>query len=146
MKDIRFSKLSLGFKVFTDWADNLLALPYDIHYGKQERFLSWQTWDELRLTVLGFEGFYQHFFEKLGGYFIVPLRANGSALETIFGQLKNQKGACSKLSAADYGFRWPCERKINLHGQHAQDDYHNTELYVQEAPLKGRRKVLLQED
>eukprot|EP00733_Pompholyxophrys_punicea_P001861 Pompholyxophrys_punicea_v1_NODE_1110_length_950_cov_1.471508.p1 type:complete len:133 gc:universal NODE_1110_length_950_cov_1.471508:491-889(+) len=104
---------------FKKWGEGLVNEGVDIHHGKQVKFLSWQTWDESRLTIFGFLSFLT-IFSKVS-YFIVPVRANGSAIETIFGQLKNQKGSCAKLCVAESGYRLAMrDTKINVHIQHTR--------------------------
>ncbi len=55
-------------------------------------FLAWQTWDLLRLMYYGFTGFTSEFLQKHPGYTIYPIRLNGSAIETVFSQLKYATG------------------------------------------------------
>ena len=60
-------------------------------------YCSLQTWDLTRLVYYGFTEFCKHFVSIFPGYYIWPLRLNGSALETIFSQLKfNMNGQLSK--------------------------------------------------
>ena len=59
-----------------------------------------QTWDLTRLMVYGFTEFADDFFGRYPNYYIWPRRINGSALETIFGQLKFSMGG--HLSAVNY--------------------------------------------
>ena len=63
-----------------------------------------QTWDLLRLLVHGFLSFCDWFFKNVssdGGYFISPLRINGSAVESIYSVLKFASGG--NLSGLSYG-------------------------------------------
>ena len=48
-----------------------------------------QTWDLMRLCWYGFKGYIEEFFKLHPNYYILPLRANGSAIETVFIQLKH---------------------------------------------------------
>ncbi len=48
----------------------------------------------------GFKGLVEDFTSSNPGYFINPRRVNGSAVETIFGQLKHTTS--SNLTAANY--------------------------------------------
>ena len=62
-----------------------------------------QTWDLLRIVVHGFLSFCKWFFTSVspdGRYFVIPLRINGSALESIFSVLKHTSGG--NLSAIAY--------------------------------------------
>ena len=40
------------------------------------------AWDNLRIDVVGFTTFCEHFLEQYPGYYVVPLRMSGSAVET----------------------------------------------------------------
>ena len=51
-------------------------------------FLAWQTWDLLRIMWYGFKTFCTNFTARHPGYYVAPLRLNGSAIETLFSQLK----------------------------------------------------------
>eukprot|EP00733_Pompholyxophrys_punicea_P001526 Pompholyxophrys_punicea_v1_NODE_795_length_1280_cov_4.899756.p1 type:complete len:237 gc:universal NODE_795_length_1280_cov_4.899756:399-1109(+) len=88
-----------GMKFFSNWANSLTAEGKNIHDLHQVEFLSWQTWDLLRLMVTGFLSFLADFFQKFPGYYIIPVRLNGSAIETLFSQTKQVKGDCGTLSA-----------------------------------------------
>ena len=59
-----------------------------------------QTWDLLQIMYRGFTGLCQHFLNNHPGYFISPLRINGSAVETIFSSLKFISGG--NLSSINY--------------------------------------------
>ena len=56
--------------------------------SQSRRFLSWQTWDLLRIMWYGFKEFCCSFTSKHPGYYVTPLRLSGSAIETLFSQLK----------------------------------------------------------
>ena len=47
-----------------------------------------QTWDLLQIMYKGFTGLCKDILNDHPGYFISPLRINGSAVETIFSSLK----------------------------------------------------------
>ena len=61
---------------------------YSITTTTRRPFLSWQTWDLLRVMYHGFRGFCSEYLQKHPGYTIHPIRFNGSAVETFFSQLK----------------------------------------------------------
>ncbi len=65
-------------------------------------FLSWQTWDLMRMRICwyGFKEYCQEFLTSHPGYFVLPLRLNGSAIETIFSQLKH--ASRGSLTAVTY--------------------------------------------
>ena len=70
-----------------------------------------QTWDLLRLTVQGFQGLCADFFTRNPGYFIKPVRVNGSVVESLFGRFKynadghlsgvNYRGCVARLIISD---------------------------------------------
>lgn len=59
-----------------------------------------QTWDLLRVMYNGFVGLCTDFIAENPGYFIIPVRVNGSAVESYFSQLKFS--ADGQLSASNY--------------------------------------------
>ena len=63
-------------------------------------FIPLQTWDLLRLMFQGLIGLCEHFLTEHPGYFITPVRINGSAIESYFSQLKY--AARGQLSAINY--------------------------------------------
>lgn len=73
---------------------------YSITETTSRPFLSWQTWDLLRVMVYGFKGFCEDFLCRNPGYTIYPVRLNGSAIETFFSQLKHTAGG--HLSGVNY--------------------------------------------
>ena len=87
-----------------------------------------QTWDLLQLTVTGFSGLCQDFLARYPGYYIVPVRVNGSVVESLFGRFKynagghlsaiNYQGSVEKLIIADATKNTEHYRKdkVNLHG------------------------------
>ena len=46
------------------------------------------AWDNLRISLSGFKLLCQDFLSRYSGYYIVPLRVSGSAVETLFSQFK----------------------------------------------------------
>ena len=69
-------------------------------------FFNWQTCDLLRIMAYGMLDFCEWFtaaFPKHHGYYLVPLRTNGSALESIFSCLNYKFRAGGNLSGAKYG-------------------------------------------
>jgi len=59
-----------------------------------------QTWDLLRIMFQGFIGLCKHFLSRYPGYFITPVRTNGSAIESYFSQQKY--AVRGQLSAINY--------------------------------------------
>lgn len=98
-----------GFQFFSEWADKLIlegtckhcmftftasyiTPGYDFSRNSERMFISYQTWDFLRIMYYGFVGFCTDFLEKHPGYTVYPIRMNGSAVETVFSQLKYVTG------------------------------------------------------
>ena len=83
----------------------------------------------MRLTWYGFLEYSKEFLSLHPGYYVAPLRANGSAVETIFSQLKH--GSRSGLTAVSYGpARAQLLTKRHVHGPHIQDQYRDAPLYI----------------
>ena len=59
------------------------------------------AWDLLRIDVQGFSEFCHYFLEKHQGYFVSPLRLSGSAIESVFGQLKFSAGGKQMLQTIE---------------------------------------------
>ena len=51
-------------------------------------FISWQTWDLLRILVYGFTGLVKRSLHDYNGYYIFLFKVNGSAAEMLFSQFK----------------------------------------------------------
>ena len=100
-------------------------------------YCSLQTWDLTRLMYYGFTEFCKHFVSIFPGYYIWPLRLNGSALETIFSQLKfNMNG---QLSSVNYSAALTTLKlKRRIHGWRGKFVYRKTPLYVREISLKRK--------
>ena len=88
----------------------------------------------------GFTEFCKYFLEKYPGYYIWPLRLNGSALETIFSQLKfNMNG---QLSSVNYpAALTTLKLKRRIHGRRGKFVYRRTPLYVREIQLKRKSRA-----
>ena len=86
----------------------------------------------------GFTEFCQSFLHTFPGYYIWPLRLNGSALETIFSQLKfSMNGHLTSVNYAPALATLKLKRQI--HGWRGKYVYRRTPLYVRELPLKRHR-------
>ena len=111
---------------------------YNVADPKGRKFLSWQTWDLLRITWFGYKEFCQDFLERHPGYAVYPLRLTGSAVETIFSRLKFITGG--HLSAVNYSSaRANLLTRYEVHGQKMRDEYRNAPLYVREHQLTRRK-------
>ena len=99
-----------------------------------------QTWDLTRLMVYGFTEFADDFFGRYPNHYIWPRRINGSALETIFGQLKFNMGG--HLSAVNYPAALASlKMKRQLHGRRGKFLYRNAPLYLRQGKLRRRKRV-----
>jgi hypothetical protein len=90
--------ISDGFKYFSDWYEACEKLISD---GHKDCFLAWQTWDLLRILVCGAKSLVKDFVSRNKGYCIVLSRINGSAVESLFSQLKYS--VAGKLTSINYG-------------------------------------------
>ena len=59
-----------------------------------------QTWDLLRLMYYGFKGLCRTFTGQHDQQYVVPVRINGSAIESLFSRFKYDAGG--NLSATNY--------------------------------------------
>ena len=100
-----------------------------------------QTWDLLRLMYYGFREFCQEFLQRFPGYYIVPLKINGSGIETIFSQLRFS--TARNLSGSNYGYSLSAltlGRSLHGHGHgHGKSKYRNARLYVRQKAIKRKR-------
>ena len=70
------------------------------------------------------------FFQLHPNYYVLPLRANGSSIETVFSQLKH--GSRGTLTAVSYGAaRAQLLTKRAVHGPHIREEYRSAPLYIQ---------------
>jgi hypothetical protein len=130
MDSIVIQNIREGFRHFTDWIDDCKGRGADVHDLHQTVFLAWQTWDLLRLTIEGFLGYAEWFFAAHPGYYIVPVRYNGSAIETLFSQVKQAKGDSSTLTAAKYDSSLNAVQAQRVHRKRSDfgTDYLNDDL------------------
>lgn len=99
--DVVLGNINDGYKYFVEWFDELSECQnFTPTSTSESRFLAWQTWDLLRVCMYGFKAFCQDFLTEHPGYYIIPVRINGSAIETLFSQFKFSAG--SKLSSVNY--------------------------------------------
>ena len=87
----------------------------------------------------GFKEMVSDFLTRNPGHHINPKRLNGSAVETIFGQLKYITGG--QLTAATYETaKASLLTKQCVHGTRTKDEYRNTELFIRETELSRKKK------
>ena len=77
------------------------------------------------------------FIGRHSGYHFNPKCVNGSAVETVFGQLKYISGG--QLTATTYETsKASLLTKLCVQGTRKKDDYRKTELYIRETNLKKK--------
>jgi hypothetical protein len=102
---------------------------------RQKHFLSWQTWELMRVAHGGLKGLCDDFLRQYPMFHIYPKRINGSAVETLFSQFKYLTGG--KLSAVNYETaRAAYLTKVDVHGRRFADEYRNAPLHIQQADLQ----------
>ena len=130
-----------GYLYFENWWEQLNAGGNFKPTNSQERrFLSWQTWDLLRITVFGFQALVDSFLSQHPEYYIYPLKVNGSAVETLFSQFKFETN--SKLTSVNYSSarsRVLMKKDIS-DSVKAAHGYRDTPLYVKEKMLKRKTR------
>jgi hypothetical protein len=102
----------------------------------ERKTIYFQTYDLLRICAYGFPAFCESFLQRHPGYYLVPLKLNGSAVETLFSQFKYIAGG--KLTSLNYA---TSKRNVmlrrDIHGHHrANRGYRDVPLYTAEAPLR----------
>lgn len=79
--------------------------------------------------MYGFEGFCTDFLKRHPGYCIYPIRMNGSAVESLFSQLKYTTGG--NLMATNYASaRAVILTKGSISARKRGDDYRDAPLYI----------------
>eukprot|EP00117_Sycon_ciliatum_P049175 scpid67563/ scgid34906/ len=126
-----------GYKFFSDWLIELKKSHPNQSFSRpsQTMFLAWQTWDLLRLMMFGFTELCADFNGRHPDYYIVPVRVTGSAVETVFAQLKQAAGG--RLSAVNYSTaRATLTLQRGLLPPHPSNkDYRDTALDLHDVPL-----------
>ena len=128
------------FSFFTKWYGALELHSLRPSSSQERRFLAWQTWDLLRVCAYGFKAVCQDFLQRHPDYYILPLKWNGSAVETLFSQFKRAAGG--KLDSTNYASaRDAYLLRRDAHGHRAgkaAHGYRYVPLYTREAPLASR--------
>ena len=129
-----------GFYFLMGWCDDALLRGIDIATNDQKSFLAWQTWDLMRVTFYGFMEFTRSYLERhlQDGLYIVPVRLNGSAVETLFSQMKYSAGG--HLSSTNYSTAISSILiKKQVRGQGVKDtDYRNVSLNLLSQTLRKK--------
>ncbi len=129
-----------GYKFFVDWFEALDGPYFEPTSSVERKFIAWQTWDLLRVCVYGFEAFCKDFLDRHPGYYIVPKKWNGSAMETLFSQFRAIAGG--KLDSTNYATaRETFLTKRDIHGHRPSKVIHgylDTPLYARSGTLKRK--------
>ena len=91
------------------------------------------AWDLLRVDVFGFEALCEDFFKQFPDHFMSPLRLSGSAVESLFSQLKFT--TAGKLDAVNFRTAQAAlltKQAISTH--HSAVGYRDGHLCVQSLP------------
>lgn len=107
--------------------------------SKFKAFLAWQTWDLLLIMWQGFKLLCKDFTTQNPGYYISPLHLNGSAVETLFSQLKFiSHGSATRYPQALASLI----TKGSIRGQKVAGSctYRDATLYVRQHELTKRSK------
>lgn len=135
------ANIDRGYGYFVNWIDSLIdRQDFSATDSKERRFIAWQTWDLLRFCVYGLKDFCEDFFSRHPTYYIIPVRINGSAIESLFSQFKFSSG--SKLSSVNYASATRAFKlKRTIHGTFAAARGQlDRPLYVQESVLRKLKK------
>lgn len=93
----------------------------------------------MRICWYGFRDYCRESLREHPESFIAPLRANGSAIETIFSQLKH--ASRGSLTAVTYqSARAQLLTKRSVHGTHVRDEYRDAPVFVKESELPVKKK------
>ena len=89
--------------------------------------------------MYGFAEFARAFLQRHPGYYLLAMKLNGSAVETLFSQFKYVAGA--KLTSINYA---TAKRSImlrrDIHGHHKNNrGYRDVPLYTSDIPLRRKQ-------
>ena len=116
-----------------------LCKGYKITTTSEKEFLSWQTWDLLRLMYYGFKNLCADFVSAHPGYTVYPVHLNGSAVETFFSQVKH--ATSGQLSSINYATaRGAVITRGSIHGKlrRHRGDYRSAPLFIRKHELKRK--------
>ena len=153
-----------GFTFFREWCKETIGDGRDPDSTTHKSFLSWQvlsvhssvnnnsnmkyyfsvqTWDLLRIMYHGFTGLCTDFLLRHPGYFISPVRLNGSAVEPYFSQLKY--AARRQLSSVSYQtarVAVETSKAVSTKCPH-ECDYRDAEIDIHPVQLKKKKLTLI---
>ena len=88
--------------------------------------------------MYGFSSFVQTFLEEFPDYFISPVRLSGSAVETLFSQLKHTAGG--KLSSVNYVTARAAHLiKHSVAYHHSSVNYRDVPLHLSDTVLQKKK-------
>lgn len=100
-----FAEVERFMSFFSRWRKSVLELVRD---GDVEpavgakMFLAWQTWDAISISLEGFVGYCEQFFQLYPGHYVCPRRFNQDILEKVFGRLRGMRGASHFMPLSRY--------------------------------------------
>ena len=97
------------------------------------------AWDNLRIDVFGFNLLCKDFFSPYPGYYVVPLRVSGSAVETLFAQYKYLSG--NKLDSVNYTTaraKYICNKTVTS-SHHSGKYYRDMPLFILSIQFKKKQ-------
>lgn len=93
---------------FVDWHENV-RISYLDKTERHQRFVAWQTYEDLRLAVNGLSALIDHitelkFIAQYGsGFFVIPRRLSQDILESYFSIQRASGGGNTNMTAYSYG-------------------------------------------
>jgi hypothetical protein len=117
-------RIKEGYQYFVEWHQCIKAINCDDSWS----FIAWQTWDLLRILISGSLSLVRDFTSQYPNNFVVLARLNGSAVESLFSQLKY--AVFGKLSSTNYSTaRAAVIIKSNVRGcSRSNDNYRDQDL------------------
>ena len=112
-----------GYNYFVSWLEEINRKNdnFSVTASKNSPFLAWQTWDLLRICVFGLKSLLIDFKKRNPQHYLVLSRINGSAIESLFSQIKY--ATAGKLSSVNYGSsRRAVIISSNVQSSHAQNE------------------------
>lgn len=133
-ESVVLKRIQHGLLFFSEWYEKLWSTTdFCPSSPREKRFLGWQTFDLLRLSLYGFQTLCDNYFSATNNknHYIIPFRVNGSAIETVFGQVRQKTHG--KVTSLSYP---PALKKLQIEGnlkpfkKRCTEEYRNTELFL----------------
>jgi hypothetical protein len=131
-------QIETGLRFFTDRYRRLEVLKdFQPTNPREKRYMSWQTFDLLRLSAQGFTGFCKQFLKEHPYHYLIPFKINGSAVESYFAQIRQRAGvgAASSVNYPYAAARLAASSTTDLRKrrQSRDDQYRSEELSLKRA-------------